>query len=305
MTDRHGPQRVKITAVIVTFNNPGMLRDLLEDLQRQSLRPLRVIVVDNSPRRAADAAPLPVPGIETVRMAANEGSAGGFHEGLRRSLDGADAILTLDDDVRMPGGALENLFRGLERIEKREGRVGAVRAVGPNHPDADPTPIACFAWRGTLMKAEAVRQAGLPRRDYFLYADDAEYALRMAACGWRFFWVPGSLIVEARKDDKQRLRVLGRDVTCYAEAYRFYYAVRNSIHAFRIHGRRDELRKTLAYAAKMALLLPFIRTGESGRAKAILQGVHDGFRSRLGKRAEYHPAETPAETVLRPTEVWR
>ena len=46
---------MKITAVIVTFNNPGMLRDLLEDLQRQSLRPHRVIVVDNSPRLAADA----------------------------------------------------------------------------------------------------------------------------------------------------------------------------------------------------------------------------------------------------------
>jgi len=299
-------QLVKITAVIVTFNNPAMLRDLLGDLKRQSLQPQRIIVVDNSTRSGADRLAGTAPGIETVRMAANEGSAGGFHEGLRRALEGGgDAILTLDDDVRMPADALEALLHGLESLEKREGRVGAVRAVGPNHPDAAPTPIACFAWRGTLMRAEAVRQAGLPRRDYFLYADDAEYALRMAACGWRFFWVPGSLIVEARKDDKQRLRVLGRDVTCYAEAYRFYYAVRNSIHAFRIHGRRDELRKTLAYAAKMALLLPFIRTGESGRAKAILQGVHDGFRSRLGKRAEYHPAETPAETVLRPTEVWR
>ena len=296
---------MKITAVIVTFNNPGMLRDLLEDLQRQSLRPHRVIVVDNSPRLAADAACLPVPGIETVQMAANEGSAGGFHEGLRLALGGADAILTLDDDVRMPADAVESLCRGLRDLEDREGCVGAVRAVGPNHPDAESTPIACFAWRGTLMRTEAVRQAGLPRRDYFLYADDAEYALRMAARGWRFFWVPASLIVERRKDDKQHLRVFGRDVTCYAEAYRFYYAVRNSVHAFRTHGRRDELRKTLAYAAKMALLLPFVRTGEGGRAKAILRGVLDGFRSRLGKRAEYHPAETPAETVLRPSEAWR
>ncbi|OPY06426.1 MAG: Glycosyl transferase family 2 [Syntrophaceae bacterium PtaB.Bin038] len=299
-------QRVKIAAVIVTFNNPGMLRDLLEDLLRQSLRPHRVVIVDNSTRRGANYPPLPAPKIETVQMAANEGSAGGFHEGLRRALEGgSDAILTLDDDVRMPADALEALYRGLRDLEEREGCVGAVRAVGPNHPDPAPTPIACFAWRGTLMRAEAARQAGLPRKDYFLYADDAEYALRMAACGWRFFWVPGSLIVETRKDDKQTLRVLGREVSCYAEAYRFYYAVRNSIHAFRMHGRRAELRSTLAYAVKMALLLSFVRTGERGRAKAILLGVHDGFRSRLGKRAEYHPAETPAERVLRPSEARR
>lgn len=297
---------MKITAVIVTFNNPAMLRDLLGDLERQSLGPDRIIVVDNSTRPWADRFAATAPGIETVRMAVNEGSAGGFHEGLRRALEGGgDAVLTLDDDVRMPDDALESLYRGLRDLEEREGFVGAVRAVGPNHPDPVPTPIACFAWRGTLMRAEAVRQAGLPRKDYFLYADDAEYALRMAAFGWRFFWVPASLVVERRKDDKQQLRVFGRNVTCYAEAYRFYYAVRNSIHAYRMHGRRAELRRTLAYAAKMSLLLPFVPAGESGRAKAILRGVHDGLRSRLGKRAEYHPAETPADAVLRPSEAWR
>jgi len=293
-----------ITAVVVTFNNPGMLRDLLEDLRRQSLEPSRIIVVDNSTRPGASPAPGTLRGVETLKLAANEGSAGGFHEGLRLALDGADAILTLDDDVRMPPDALEALYRGLRDLEGRKGRVGAVRAVGPNHPDTAPTPIACFAWRGTLMRAEAVRQAGLPRKDYFLYADDAEYALRMAACGWRFFWVPGSLIVEKRKDDKQTLRVFGREVSCYAEAYRFYYAVRNSVHAFRTHGQGDELRKTLAYAAKMTLLLPFVRTGEGGRAKAILRGVHDGFRSRLGKRLSYQPAETAHGAMWRPSEAW-
>lgn len=298
-------QHDNISAVIVTFNNPGMLRDLLGDLHRQSLRPHRIIVVDNSTGQAAESVPATARGIDYVKMAANEGSAGGFHEGLRLAVDGADAVLTLDDDVRMPDDALEKLVRGLERLEACGDRVGAVRAVGPNHPDSFPTPIPLFAWRGTLMKAEAVRQAGLPRQDYFLYADDAEYALRMAACGWRFFWVPGSLIVETRKDDKQRLRVFGRGVTCYAEAYRFYYAVRNSIHAFRMHGRREELRRTLAYAAKMALLLPFVRTGEAGRATAILQGVHDGFRSRLGKREPYQPAETPQGAPRRPSEARR
>ena len=284
-----------ITAVIVTFNNPAMLRDLLRDLQGQSLVPERIIVVDNSTRPWADRLAATLPGLETVRMAANEGSAGGFHAGLQRALEGrGDAILTLDDDVRMPVDALETLCRGLRDLEASEGCVGAVRAVGPDHPDAGPTPIACFAWRGTLMRAEAVRQAGLPRTEYFLYADDAEYSLRMAARGWRFFWVPGSLIVEARKDDKQRIRVFGREVSCYAEAYRFYYAVRNSVHAYRLHGRRAELRRTLAYAAKMALLLSFVRGSESGRVQAILRGLHDGFRSRLGKRAEYQPAATLA-----------
>jgi rhamnopyranosyl-N-acetylglucosaminyl-diphospho-decaprenol beta-1,3/1,4-galactofuranosyltransferase len=296
----------RITAVIVTFNNPGMLGDLLEDLQRQSLRPGRIIVVDNSTRCAAPSIPGDVQGITLVKMATNEGSAGGFHEGLRLALEGADYILTLDDDVRMPADALEKLFRGLGDLAGHDDRVGAVRAVGPNHPDASPTRIPCFAWRGTLMKAKAVRQAGLPLKDYFLYADDTEYALRMAAAGWRFFWIPGSQIVERRKEDKQRLCILGRDVFVYAEAYRFYYAVRNSIHAFVTHRRYGELRQTLAYAGKMALLLSFVRTGENGgRARAILHGVRDGFRSKLGKRVDYHAAETAPGAGWRRSEARR
>jgi rhamnopyranosyl-N-acetylglucosaminyl-diphospho-decaprenol beta-1,3/1,4-galactofuranosyltransferase len=232
-----------------------------------------------------------------VKMASHEGSAGGFHEGLRLAREGADYILTLDDDVRLPAVALEKLFRGLGDLARRDERVGAVRAVGPNHPDVVPTPIPCFAWRGTLMKAEAVRSAGLPRKDYFLYADDTEYALRMASSGYRFFWSPASQIVERRKDDKQRLRILGREVCVYADSYRFYYAVRNSIHAFRMHRCHGELRKTLAYAAKMALLLSFVHTGENGgRARAILHGISDGFRSKLGKRSAYHLAETAPGT---------
>lgn len=156
------------------------------------------------------------------------------------------------------------------------------------------------------MKAEAVRNAGLPRKDYFLYADDTEYALRMASAGWRFFWIPGSLIVERRKDDKQRLRVLGREVLFYAEAYRFYYAVRNSIHAFVMHRRYGELRQILAYAAKMELLLSLICMGEKGdRAKAIRDGVSDGFRSRLGKRVGYLPEEAEPEIPGRQAEATR
>ena len=206
----------------------------------------------------------------------------------------------------MPADALEKLFRGFGDLAGHDGRVGAVRAVGPNHPDVSPTRIPCFAWRGTLMKAEAVRSAGLPRKDYFLYADDTEYALRMVAGGWRFFWIPGSQIVERRKEDKQRLRILGREVFVYAEAYRFYYAVRNSIHAFRTHRCQGELRTNPGLCRKDGPPAGFRPHGENGgRAKAILRGVSDGFRSKLGKRSDYHPAETAPVAEWRQAEACR
>ena len=126
-----------ITAVIVTFNNPGMLRDLLEDLRRQSLEPYRIIVVDNSTRCGSNPLPGALRGIDYLKMARNEGSAGGFHEGLRLALDGADAILTLDDDgcPRCPGIPLSGPqgSRGDAQTSGRRAPVGEPPRRRPAH----------------------------------------------------------------------------------------------------------------------------------------------------------------------------
>jgi rhamnopyranosyl-N-acetylglucosaminyl-diphospho-decaprenol beta-1,3/1,4-galactofuranosyltransferase len=282
----------RITAVIVTYHNPAMLENLLDNLLGQSLNLHEIIVIDNSvDDRTAEMIGTGFPGIVYRRMSENSGSAGGFHEGIRMAVGKADYVLTLDDDVRMSSEAVANLHAGMKLRESQGTSVGAVRATGASHPCEMPAELRDFAWRGTLLSRVAIEHAGLPVREYFLYADDLEYSVRLAEAGFRFFWAPSSVIEEMRKEDKVPHRLFGRRFFLYRENFRFYYALRNQIHAYRVHRRYGDLLRTVRYGTKMIAYFVLFSRGEcQGRVKAILSGMADGFRSRLGRNGCYLPA---------------
>ena len=285
-------KNLKIAAVIVTYRNFAMLCNLLEDLLFQSIELDEIIVIDNSAdERGVQSIQSAFPGVVYRRMPENVGSAGGYSEGIRMAAETADYVLTLDDDVRMPPDAVANLLAGMRQRQRQGLKVGAVRAVGPNHSSRIPEELKDFAWRGTLFSRAAIEKVGLPLGEYFLYADDLEYSLRMAKEGFRFFWVPSSVVEEMRKGDKVTHCFFGKRFILYRDDFRLYYALRNEIHAYRVHCRFGDLLRTLRYGAKMMLF--FVLSKRRGARRGVLtiwDGITDGFRSRLGKNINYLPA---------------
>jgi rhamnopyranosyl-N-acetylglucosaminyl-diphospho-decaprenol beta-1,3/1,4-galactofuranosyltransferase len=281
----------RLTAVIVTYNNPEMLEDLLKDLGRQTMRLHEIIVMDNSDSPATQMmVSQKFPSVTCVKMSENVGTAGGFHEGIRRAVRDCEFVLTLDDDVRMCADSVEKLYQGYMNLQEENRCLGAVRAVGARHGRAVPCRLDCFPWRGTLISAEAIRRVGLPLTEYFMYGDDLELSMRLAEQGYEAFDIPGSKIMEQRTWDKISKRILGKKVICYAEAFRFYYAFRNAIHIYKKYRRNRALMRTIAYAIKMLFFFGlFHRTGRWHKLRAIIRGVNDGMRSHLGKNNQYLP----------------
>ncbi len=292
----------RVAAVIVTYRNPAMLGRLLGDLCVQTLHLRDIIVVDTSIEDdTAESIRAGFPQIHYRKMPENGGSASGFCEGIRIAVTKADYVLTLDDDVRMLPDAVAMLFAGMKGRLEQGVRVGAVRAVGPSHPAWMPEELRDFAWRGTLLSRIAVEMTGLPLRDYFLYADDLEYSIRMASAGFRFFWVPASVIQEMRKEDRSEHRMLGRRFCLYRDDFRIYYALRNQIHAYRVHRRYADLFRTVRYAGKLMVFLALDkRRGSRRSVEAVWRGMADGFRSRLGKNPCYLPdGDVPGKVLSR------
>jgi rhamnopyranosyl-N-acetylglucosaminyl-diphospho-decaprenol beta-1,3/1,4-galactofuranosyltransferase len=281
----------KLAAVIVTYNNPEMLEDVLKDLGRQTMRLHEIRVMDNSDSPATQMmVRQKFPTITYVKMSENVGTAGGFHEGIRRAVRDCEFVLTLDDDVRMRADSVEKLYQGYVNLQEDNRRLGAVRAVGARDGGRASRRLDDFAWRGTLINAEAIRRVGLPLPEYFMYADDVEFSMRLAEQGYEVFDIPGSKIMEQRDWDKLSRRVFGRKVICYAEDFRFYYAFRNAIHAYKKHRRHRALVRTLAYAIKMLLFFSlFHGAGRWHKHRAIIRGVNDGMWSHLGKNNRYLP----------------
>ena len=288
---------MKVAAVIVTYNNAPMLSDLLRDLEGQTRRPDDVIVIDNASRDGtSEMVRRDFPGVTCVRREGNEGSAGGFHEGLRIASVRNDAVLTLDDDVRLPKDSLAEALGGLAELDRGgHGAVGAVRSVSPDHPCCVPTRLELFPWRGTLIKSSVIRDIGLPRKDYFIYGEDIEYALRFAARGYSCFWIPRSVHLETRKEGRQSLTLLHGSITLYRDAFRLYYAFRNWVSIDLEYRRWLPLLRLLGYGAKAILFLFFSGSGRAGKIRAILRGLADGFRRRLGKHTAYLPEGSPGE----------
>ena len=180
-----------LSAVIVTYNNSEMLEAVLQDLGLQTMRLHKILLMDNSDSSVTRVMVYrKFPSVIHVKMPENVGTAGGFHEGIKRALGDCDFVLTLDDDVRLHPDSVANLYRGFIRLQRQAHRLGAVRAVGLRHEGVAPRRLDTFAWRGTLISVEAIRRVGLPLPDYFMYADDVEYSMRWSRRDMRYLISP-------------------------------------------------------------------------------------------------------------------
>ena len=282
----------KVAAVIVTYNNASMLRSLLADLLSQSRLPDSIFVIDNASSDATANVVKNSPSqVRYVRLDKNTGSAGGYYEGIRLASGGGDLVWTLDDDVGLRSDTLRRLLDGLADVEPL-GKVGAVRCVGEGHPYTVPTRMDAFAWRGTLIKSEAILSAGLPLKEYFMYGEDLEYSLRLSRMGYSFFWVPGSIAAEKRLG-KAEGRFLSIKTIFYPEAWRLYYAFRNEIHMYLRYGYFSGALRTVLYGAKVASYIVFMEGWRgSGKIAAILRGMLDGMMLKTGENGKYLPEKS-------------
>ena len=282
-----------VAAVIVTYDNEYMLERLLNDLAAQTVLLHEIFVMDNSVNgRTARLMKERFPQVRYTGFRANRGSAGGYHEGIRQAAGTNDLVWLFDDDVIVPPDSLENLLKGLERLDPNlSGCVVRSWCTG-TRLFSQPGTMRGFAWRGTLIPAEIIRRVGLPRRDYFLYCDDTEYSMRIADAGYPMYWIPDSLVLEQRQSDRQDLALAGIHSRVYAAKEKLYYAFRNQFNLFMTKKMRCALVRTLLYGLKvMTLIICSGGRGKLSRLAAVMRGLMDGAQGRLGINPFYTPGE--------------
>ena len=280
----------RVTAVIVTYNNLLMLRDLLRDLEHQTRKADEIIVIDNASSDGTDQImERDFPTVRYIRLAENTGSAGGYHEGIKTALEKSNLIWTLDDDVRLHPDSLEQLVKGLEELDSKL-PVGSVRSVATRCDETPPSRLEFFPWRGTLLKTEVIRKIGLPLKELFIYGEDLEFAMRFNAHGFYCYWIPSSVCTEVRLEGKDDFRLFGRTVRVYSVPFQLYYAFRNNLYLFLHYQNYHRALRTVLYGIKATTFIAFLDK-DRGRARilAIWTGLLHGLAGRLGKNEAYIP----------------
>lgn len=210
---------MRIAALVVTYNRRDLLLKTLEALENQTHAVERIIVVDNASTddtwKTLQGYQAKVP-MTLMRLPENTGGAGGFYHSMNTAYAGEyDAFWIMDDDTVPRSEALEKLVVSMEdAAEHANGEMPSYaasmvlwtdgNAAFMNFPRAAwewMTPLAhgktwmyleCTSFVSCLVTREAIDKCGLPKPEYFIWFDDAEYTYRLSK--WRKgIFVPESI----------------------------------------------------------------------------------------------------------------
>lgn len=272
---------MKLACVIPTYNNYGSLRLTVENLLAQTRAPDIIYVIDNASADGTAEIKERFPAVEYIRLGENQGSAGGYYEGIKAACEAADLIFLSDDDNLYRPDALELLEKGLLKLGKTAS-VGAVRCAWEGFGGKEPAEVPDALWSGALLTSSAVKKTGLPLRELFLYAEDVEYFMRMRRNGFAVYVIPGAVYLQRYSGHKMKSGWFGKPTHAYRDAFRLYYAFRNEIYVNRLYDRGWKVLRTVLYLFKIMVFL------SPASVLAALDGIRDGFAGRLGKNGKYH-----------------
>ena len=301
-------QTCDIAVVLVTFNRLDTLKHSIACYESQTVKPACLIVVDNCSsdgtreylkKYMLEQHPFKV---DTVFLPENMGGAGGFYAGLRKALDdsSADWIYVADDDAFPETDCFEKACQFLKKNESLKSTIAAVcgncvfdgriLSVQRAHlrnvfgcvqdwpvcqkefKSGNPFRIDLYSFVGTILNRDKLLAAGLPRRDFFIYQDDYEHAVRMGKQGY-IYLVP-------------EIRIHHEDNFGWSRAasWRDYYASRNIVILYKTHMNRISLYVRIARRLLTASL-SFNRK----KIKIVKAGIRDGLKGVTGIHPLYRP----------------
>jgi GT2 family glycosyltransferase len=220
---------VRLSVLIVTFNRPNDLLDLLQSMARQehvddALE--EVLILDNGTTadyadtwKFADAHP--DLRVRVIRSEENLGAPAGKNVLMREAR--GEVFLFLDDDIVLPAQhdlrKLTNVFdaeffrdadAGLVQVRVAYYDTKEIQKSAYPHkrriPDSEDGPFltSFFAGGATLIRREAVEKAGLYPEDFFYGMEEYDLSYRLIEAGYSIGYDP-SITIEHKESPSGRL----------------------------------------------------------------------------------------------------
>jgi GT2 family glycosyltransferase len=147
-------------------------------------------------------------------------------------------------------------------------------------------PLVANGWAGVLICRRAIREAGLPRKELFIFCDDMEYTYRISR-RFRVLLIPCGRVVH-RSDGRWVKKAFGGRAESVrwptGQLWRLYYDVRNRV--FFVSRNTDAWMVPfilpLILARKVAGIVLFDK-GKLQRLRVLLCAAWDGAMGRLGE----------------------
>lgn len=308
---------MRYAAVVVTFNRKRLLVEALNSLLKQTIPPVKIVVIDNHStdgtpdelhRAGLDQNPL----VEIHRLPENIGGSGGFNEGVRLAAQLPDVgwLALSDDDAIYEPAYFEKLALAQRRhpdiqafsgnVMLTDGRIQSdQRGVVSNEywvkksllpasafEGVAETTIDWFSFCGCVFATALVAKVGLPEKDYFIWWDDFEYSLRLRQ------HTKLLNINDAQVIHKTAIPSMDT-IAKYQRDWRTYYNVRNKVLTMKRHGKSSLVTGLYLTYWYPRLMTTIIQSKFAGNRHFVFNqynaGFWDGVRGRGGKSLVHLP----------------
>jgi GT2 family glycosyltransferase len=288
----------QVWAIVLTFNAEEVTAACLDSLLQQDYPALRILLVDNaSPDGSGQRLRERYPQVDFLDTGGNYGYTGGNNRGIARALEQqADYVMVMNNDTILERDCVSRLMETAEAERGRAaplgtvspkilyydlpdhiwyggGDVSRVRVMGqhrremerddPSQPGAvEPVTFAtgcCF-----LMPASVARKFGGFDDRFFIYTEDTELSIRLAAAGYRMLYQPAARMYhreppgvpdgtpwQVRLRDRNR-RLIARTHFGLLERLRFY---------------------AFFYPSRLVRLMQYVRQRRWKHVQAIVDGA--------------------------------
>ena len=260
------------------------------------------VVVNNGSDLPLPAALFQQHGFAVDHLHSNTGVATALNTGFQWALaQGAEFVITFDQDSEPAPDMVSALMDAYQNLVTTGRRVGAVgpqqvdRRTGRRAPFLEPisrhrrrvTPQAGqvvevdhLITSGCLVPIQAWNDAGRLLDALFIDYVDIEWSLRLRHRGWHLYGVGGAILLHSIGDDVAHWR--GREFAWHS-AQRHYFIFRNGIYLQKLPhiSLGWKLFDALQLAKKLAIYT-LVGRPRSAHLRAMLRGMRDGWRGRLG-----------------------
>lgn len=217
-----------VALVIVTYNRSSLLKDTLESISALTVKPNKVIIVDNNSND--DTAELVSRFILTYseqlkisyhNTGSNLGGAGGFEFGSKIAYEeGFEWIWLADDDIVFEPDCLKNLLEyknksdilqplrlnedgSCAEISGTEYRINnflrlnpkKIKVVDVYNNDWESIEIKTIPFEGPLIHRRVFQKIGFPNSSFFIFYDDLDFALRASQSNFKILCIKNSIII--------------------------------------------------------------------------------------------------------------
>ncbi|MFW6282701.1 MAG: glycosyltransferase family 2 protein [Minisyncoccales bacterium] len=296
-------KKQKIAAVIVTYNRKDLLRECLSSLLNQNFSLASIIVIDNNSNdgtRNMISDEFDIKEIDYYQLSENSGGAGGFYEGIKKAYEkGFDWIWCMDDDAIPDKSALEELIKAKKFLENEGKEIGFLnsnvfdlKGNPMNSPHLDITkksetnyplwtkysgkgilPINAGTFVSLLVSRKAIKELGLPIKEFFIWGDDIEYTHRISR-KFEGYFIGKSKVIHKRKISRS-IDILEENEKKRIKNHYYFYR-NNSYTLKKFEKRRYFLFALPNWVIRKPLLALFTDKGIQ-KFKIILKGTLAGI----------------------------